>query len=394
MYPPHHLGGYELMWRSFVAHMRGWGHEVRVLTTGYRAPHVDRSTPQDGGVFRELRWYWRDHAFPRLSPPGILTLERHNAAALRRHVEGFRPDVVNWWAMGGMSLSLLEQARRAGLPAASAVVDDWLLYGPDVDAWSRTSRRLRPVGAAAERLAGVPVHIDLEGSAEWLFASETLRARARTAGWGMHEATVAYPGIDQELFTGPRGPQAEWGWRLLYCGRIDERKGIDTAIHSLPHMPDDATLTVLGGGDEEHLAELRSLADRCNVAHRVSFARRPRAELPAAYAEADATLFPVRWEEPFGLVPLESMAMGTPVVATGRGGSGEYLRDGENCVLFDSAAGGAALADAVGRLAGDVALRRHLHAGGLTTAASFSTERFDRAVEGSLARAVAAGGEL
>lgn len=341
MYPPHHLGGYELMWRSAVAHLRDWGHEVRVLTTGYRAPGPDPTTPEDAGVFRELRWYWHDHAFPRLSSRELIALERHNSAALRRHVEDLRPDVVNWWAMGGMSLSLLEQAHRAGLPAAATVVDDWLLYGPEVDAWSRRSRRLRPLRTAIERLVGVPVRIELERSAKWLFASETLRRRVRAAGWEMRETTVAYPGIDQGLFRGAREPRADWGWRLLYCGRIDERKGIDTAIQGLAHMPGDTTLTVLGGGDEGHLAELRRLANRLGVADRVSFMRRPRSELPAAYAQADATLFPVRWEEPFGLVPLESMAMGTPVVATGRGGSGEYLRDGENCVLFDSEAGAA-----------------------------------------------------
>ena len=51
------------------------------------------------------------------------------------------------------------------------------------------------------------------------------------------------------------------------------------------------------------------------------------------YREHDALLFPVRWDEPWGLVPLEAMASGCPVIATGRGGSGEYLRDGENCLL-------------------------------------------------------------
>jgi glycosyltransferase involved in cell wall biosynthesis len=387
MYPPHHLGGYELMWRSFVWHMREWGHEVRVLTTGYRAPDVSPSTPEDEGVFRDLRWYWHDHAFPRLSPAKVVALERDNAATLRRHVEDHRPEVVSWWAMGGMSLSLLEQARRAGLPAVSAVVDDWLLYGPDVDAWSRMARHLRPLAPAIERLVAAPVRIDLERSAEWVFASETLRRHARDRGWRMRGAAIAHPGIDQQLFAAPREERLDWGWKLLYCGRIDERKGIDTAIEALPHLPAEATLTVLGGGDDEHLGELRRLAGRLGVADRVSFARRPREQLPAAYAQADATLFPVRWEEPFGLVPLESMATGTPVVATGRGGSSEYLRDGENCVLFDCEAGAPALAGAVRRLATDCALRRRLRAAGIATASRFSTEGFDRAIEAALERA-------
>ena len=65
--------------------------------------------------------------------------------------------------------------------------------------------------------------------------------------------------------------------------------------------------------------------------------QRAHAEVARLYREHDAVLFPVRWDEPWGLVPLEAMGSGCPVVATGRGGSGEYLRDGENCLLVPPA---------------------------------------------------------
>ena len=38
MYPPHHLGGYELVWRAAVRHLRSLGHEASVLTTDFRLP--------------------------------------------------------------------------------------------------------------------------------------------------------------------------------------------------------------------------------------------------------------------------------------------------------------------------------------------------------------------
>src|SRR5258705_7342263 len=89
--PPHHLGGYELVWRSAVRSLRAQGHAVRVLTTDLRLP--SRSEPEDDDVHRELRWWWRDHAFPDFSPAARVAVERHNGRVLARHLEELRPDV-------------------------------------------------------------------------------------------------------------------------------------------------------------------------------------------------------------------------------------------------------------------------------------------------------------
>ena len=234
LYPPHHLGGYELMWRSAVGRLREHGHEVRVLTTDWREPSADPSIPEDDDVHRELRWYWHDHAFPRMGPVAVARLERHNARTLDRHLEEFRPDAVSWWAMGGMSLSLITRARSG--PAQCVVVDDWLLYGPQ-------GGPALPVHPPALRRTAI------EGAARWLFASHTLLDRARENGWRLPDAEVVHPGIDQALFRSPP-ERRPWSWRLLYCGRIDERKGIDLAIDALAHLPAEATLRVVGSGDD------------------------------------------------------------------------------------------------------------------------------------------------
>ena len=98
-------------------------------------------------------------------------------------------------------------------------------------------------------------------------------------------------------------------------------------------------------------------------------------------------VFPVRWEEPFGLVPLEAMAVGRPVVSTARGGTSEFVRDGENALVFDPD-DDAALAACVTRLAQDDALRAALVSAGGQTAAQFTITRF--AAE-TVAEIVAAG---
>jgi SAM-dependent methyltransferase len=91
-------------------------------------------------------------------------------------------------------------------------------------------------------------------------------------------------------------------------------------------------------------------------------------------------VFPSEWEEPFGLVPIEAMACGTPVVATGTGGSGEFLRDEYNCVLFPPG-DPRALAFAIRRLHEDADLRDRVVRGGQQTADELDVERLADAFE-------------
>jgi glycosyltransferase involved in cell wall biosynthesis len=344
LYPPQHLGGYELMWQAAVAGLRARGHDVRVLTTGTR---VRDAADEEPGIDRSLRWYWRDHRWPRMSPLAVRALERHNRQVLERAAAGV--DLVSWWSMGGMSMRLIGLPRA---PAVSVVHDDWLLYGPRVDRSVRRSRRRLP---PAEALG------------HGLFVSRHTLDRAREGGWAPATAEVVHSGYDERCFL-PAEPRP-WRWRLLLAGRLDVRKGHRTAVAALDALPPEAALTVAGAGDERLAAELASDP-------RVSLvgALAPSA-LAAAYAEADAVLFPADWAEPWGLVPLEAMAVGRPVVATGVGGSAEYLRDGENCLLH--APGDASgLAACVRRLAEDEALRARLRSGGFETARRHTLSAF------------------
>jgi glycogen(starch) synthase len=388
MYPPHHFGGYELVWQSAVHHMRSRGHEVHVLTTDLA---TDSAEADDPDVHRELRWHWRSGGFARQSVRERVAIARHNHAVLERHLARLRPQVVSWWSMGGLSLTLIEAVRRKGLPAVAFVHDDWLLYGPEVDGWLRLFGGRKAVAAApAERLAGIPARVDLAGAAMWVFVSED--TRRRTGALELGRTDVAHSGIDAS-FLEPASAR-DWDWRLLYVGRLDERKGVHTAIEALCHLPQDARLRVVGGWDESEAGRLRRLAGRLGVAGRVSFdGQLAREGLPAVYAAADAVLFPVVWEEPWGLVPLEAMGVGRPVVATGRGGSAEYLEDGENCLLF-RAGDAEDLARAVRRLAADAPLRERLRAAGRETAPRHMEVAFNQAVEGFLADAVQPAGQL
>lgn len=390
MYPPHQLGGAEIVWQSWVQHARAAGHEVRVLTSDVAIPGAVTTPETEAGVARTLRWYWEDHAFPKRSLTARIRLERENAATLAAELDTVRPDVVVWWAMAGMSFGLVERVRRAGVPMVAVLGDYWLTYGPDVDGWMAPFRSRPRLGALAERLTGLPTSVDLGTGLHYVFISETVRGRALEAFPGLPDHEVANHGPDLALFR--PAPRPPWRWDLHYLGRIDERKGVAVAVRALLHLPEEATLTITGSGDEGHLDDLRALAVSLGLGERVVFAgKRPRAELPAVLAGADALIFPVTWAEPWGLVPSEAMAVGLPVVGSGRGGSGEYMRDGENALLFDPEAGGPeALAARLRELAADPALRERLRVNGRATVEAICADDFDTRVQAAVARAAAA----
>jgi glycosyltransferase involved in cell wall biosynthesis len=199
---------------------------------------------------------------------------------------------------------------------------------------------------------------------------------------------VAQQGVDPDVFRSAERP--EWRYQLLYAGRIDPRKGVDLAIRALPMLTPKARVTIVGDGDVEYLGKLREIAQQEGAADQVVFLpAESQARLRDRYADADVLIFPVRWQEPWGLVPLEAMAVGTPVIATGRGGSGEYLRDRENCLLFDPDEGPEALAHAVRELARDEKLRRRLCQRGAETSAAIDPDSFNVAVERVLNQAAA-----
>lgn len=388
-YPPHHFGGYEQVWESAVKHLRERGHEVRVLAVESRHPGVEER--DEPGVLRTLRWYWKDHEFPALPYRERLKVERHNHEQLKRQLRELAPDVLSFWSMGSMSHSLIEAGRQAGLPIVCFVHDGWLDYGRGGDQWTRmfAARRYRPAAPLVQALTGIPTRVNYGAAARYVFVSEFLRRRGLALGLELTDTDVAHSGI-APLFGSP-GPAHEWRWRLLHVGRIDPFKGIEEAVRSLEHLPDRATLTFAGNWDPRAEADLAELVRELGLESRVTMlGRLPRQEIAELYRSSDVLLFPIRWDEPWGLVPLEAMACGCPVVAVARGGSAEYLRDGQNCLLIPRA-DPRALAAAVRRLAEDGALRQRLRDGGLATAPRYTEDAFNRAVERHL-QEVAFGG--
>jgi glycosyltransferase involved in cell wall biosynthesis len=146
----------------------------------------------------------------------------------------------------------------------------------------------------------------------------------RSMGLPAARATVVPCGVDSQVFA-PGDPPRGGPPRLLAIGRLVERKGIGNVIRSLTELP-GVLLTVAGGPAREALdadpevARLRRLVERHGVTDRVEFVgSMPRDAVPALMRGSDVVVC-APWYEPFGIVPLEAMACGRPVVGTAVGG--------------------------------------------------------------------------
>jgi glycosyltransferase involved in cell wall biosynthesis len=194
-------------------------------------------------------------------------------------------------------------------------------------------------------------------------------AELRVMGVPARQISVVPCGVDTATFQ-PQGPSARRHGRarLLTLGRLVERKGIGTAIAALPQLP-GVELVVAGGPphgelhrDKEY-RRLRANAGVLGVADRVTFTGGvPRQRVPALMRSADIVVCPP-WYEPFGIVPLEAMACGVPVVASAVGGLTDTVVHGSTGLLVPPR-DPSALADAVGALLGRPDLRAAFGAAG------------------------------
>jgi D-inositol-3-phosphate glycosyltransferase len=120
---------------------------------------------------------------------------------------------------------------------------------------------------------------------------------------------------------------------ILFVGRIEPLKGINQLLKAMPYLPDthEARLVIIGGDEhsQHELDCLQKLSSELHIQDSVTFLGRMKQEqLPCFYSAADVCVIPSYYES-FGLVALESLACGTPVVATDVGNFKNIIRQGK-----------------------------------------------------------------
>ena len=183
---------------------------------------------------------------------------------------------------------------------------------------------------------------------------------------------VARPGVDSERFRPAGGWQR--GSHVLSVGALWPFKGHQTVIRALSTIPRALRPPMVLVADRElpgYGDRLESLADSLGVALRIMRSV-DDSQLLDIYSNALAVVCAQR-REPYGMVPLEAMACGRPVIAVSEGGFPENVSNGVTGLLVDPAPG--AVSEALGRLLADDALARSLAEAGRDFVVSERTPR-------------------
>ncbi|MCC3377316.1 glycosyltransferase family 4 protein [Cohnella sp. REN36] len=183
---------------------------------------------------------------------------------------------------------------------------------------------------------------------------------------------IVYPGVEAERFIGQDGTEERRlrGWTgrriVLYVGRLIPLKGVHHLLEALPDIVravPNTLLVIVGSasyGSNRETAYVRRLRRLAKPLRRhVHFEPYvSHIDIPRWFAMADAAVVPSTRREAFGLVNVEAMAAGLPVVATRVGGIAEIVADGETGFLVDPGNIRAGLSSSLVRLLQDEPLRR------------------------------------
>ncbi|GAB3570810.1 glycosyltransferase family 1 protein [Arthrobacter alkaliphilus] len=235
-------------------------------------------------------------------------------------------------------------------------------------------------------------------TADWIVATcpdEVFELKA--LGINPAKVSIAPCGVDLELFNGKSddGASARVAYdgkacsgtgsrprkhRILIVGRLVPRKGVDLVIQSLPLLAEagfeDVELLIVGGSgdalaldEDPEVQRLRAIARDLGVADQVTMLGQvPRGAMPGIFRSADVVAC-TPWYEPFGIVPLEAMACGVPVVAAAVGGLRETVVD-HRTGLHVPPRDPEAIAAAVQELLADPVLRAEMGRAGMRRARS------------------------
>jgi glycosyltransferase involved in cell wall biosynthesis len=284
----------------------------------------------------------RHRVVPRLVD---FTIENEAVAeAIESIIEKDRIEVVHIAHPMRMA-SACRAARNKGVPVVMTLTDFWLpcprgrFFKIDLSPCSSPENGRKCVHdcllpEATPQRYREALHV-FESADALIAPSRFLVGVFERCGWRRSITCIPH-GVDYRLVTPSHPPRADGRVRFGYIGVLRKFKGVDLLLRSFRAVERDNVELRLHGtlaGDEEFRPELQALV-AADPRTRL-LGRYDHEDLPAVMAGIDVMVVPSTTLESYGLVLVESLAFGVPVIASDMVGSAyEHLRDGENGFLF------------------------------------------------------------
>lgn len=199
---------------------------------------------------------------------------------------------------------------------------------------ARIDGEVRVIQIADRIIAATPAE---EAQLNWLYEAD------------MGKVAIVPPGVDLERFSPIPQEIAKrcigipgHHQNIMFVGRIEPLKGIDTLLQAIsliqkryPELVANVCVAIIGGdpwaeSPDAEMARLQALRGQLGIGDLVTFlGAKDQDALPEFYAAAEMVIMPSHYES-FGMVALEAMAMGRPVIASEVGGLAFLVNDGEN----------------------------------------------------------------
>jgi len=339
-FPPA-IGGVEEHVYRLALGLSGAGHQVEVLTTDLlrSTPFARVSSNLESYPFpvtraRVWKFFEAPHGLGIVAPSMVRRTVKSGAEIVHAHAYGYFPTFAASLgsALDGCALVITPHS-DAGRPSWSKSLFDRVV--PTLTL-KKASRVIAVSRHEADLLAALGVHRE--------------------------KIQVIPNGVDVGEFAQlPRFPDGDGPIVGLFVGRIEpDQKGLDTLIRAVALLTGSPPIQIrLVGEDWGGIEPLRSLAQRLGISNRLTFVGKlSRTELLREYAQAHFFVLPSIFE-PFGIVLLEAMAAGLPVIASRVGGIPEIVDGGRTGLLVDPGNPGA-LAEALRHVCRDEALRKSM----------------------------------
>ncbi|MFQ5718406.1 MAG: glycosyltransferase family 4 protein [Acidobacteriota bacterium] len=374
-WPP--LGGGGGVGMADVARVLACRHDVHVLTSGTGdLPAVEHVQPDDLTVFRSKVWFRNARAVATI--PSMLSFYPTGAWLGRRLVRSHSYDVINTWFAIPSGPTGVHVARAARVPHVLTLIggdiyDPSKSYSPHRN--PVLGQVVRRVIRKADRVAAI---------------SSDVAARAREYHRAAGDIRVIPLGVD--AVTTPQICRDDLGLSpdavyLICVGRLVRRKDHPSLLRAVQQLGRrDVHLLILGDGPER--SRLEALARELGIEGHVSFLGHVDEDAKIRHlACADVFVMP-SLHEGFGLVYLEGMHQGLPVIAATNSGASEFLEDSTTGFMVPPGAPGN-LCEAIRRLVDDPDCRRRMGEANRKVAARFTVDRCARMYESLFQDAIA-----